>query len=93
MWKVVARYGPGMSEERRERIVAAIEQSGASPSGWSDVDWGSNEDGTETELMVLFTHVEPENRVHDRDRADRLAAELRCCGMISTVEEYGEAIE
>jgi hypothetical protein len=74
-----------MDGERRRRIDAAIEQSGAH---LGNVQWFRFDDGTGTELTVHFSNSEPENRARARASAVRLVAELRRCGMTARVEEY-----
>jgi hypothetical protein len=105
MPKVVAQYAPKMSERRRQRILAVIKQSGANLEkwressvrldtglvmvGWSDdVKWTSNDDYAETELIVHFDRVG-----HGRERAVRLASDLRRCGMVANVEAHDETVE
>ena len=51
------------------------------PVTFSDVNWYSNMDGTETQLEIY---------VDDPLRATRLASELRACGMVVHVDARNE---
>jgi hypothetical protein len=92
MLKVVARYAPKMSEERSQRIIDALmrcnvrlgihEDVHAEFSVTdSDIEWGERENGTHTELTIYVDD-------NDMEHANRIASELRCCGMVANVEEF-----
>jgi hypothetical protein len=87
-----ARYEPKIDERREQRILDALERCDVSmgalmpftldgaPVTFSDVDWNSNRDGSANELEIY---------VGGQDRATRLAAELRACGMVVHVDAAG----
>jgi GGDEF domain-containing protein len=98
--QVFATYAAKMTERREQRIRAALKQCGAcvirgSTVGrfgdeefrvyFTDISWTSNEDGTWTELRVDIGD--------DMERGARLAAELRACGMVASVQCDDEAAE
>jgi hypothetical protein len=98
---VIARYKPKMTKERSRRIEAALERCGVRlvrsemstmtvriddrdvPVPLSDVDWCAclDDDGIETETELTIGSFGD-----DIGRAIRLAAELRCCGMVASVQ-------
>jgi hypothetical protein len=98
---VIARYKPKMTRERDRRIRAALERCGVRlvrsemstmtvriddrevPVPLSDVDWCASvdDDGTETETELTISGFGD-----DMARATRVAAELRCCGMVASVQ-------
>jgi hypothetical protein len=82
---VTAKYEGTMDEKRGQRVLDAFERCGVRLAvfdpdekiepgemhiGFSDVDWSQDEDGEELEI-----HFD------DHERATRLAAELRSCGL------------
>lgn len=88
---VTANYLPKMDDRRRARIEAAITAAGArfavvAPAIevegqmmsviTTDVDWNCDEGDTDTQMEIF---------VADGERANRLAAELRACGMTASV--------
>ena len=84
---VTAKYEDKIDDRREQRIHAVFERCGVSAR--LDLDWTSNEDGTNNELEIFIGD--------DLERANGLAAELRACGMIVVMraepEEYAAPIE
>jgi hypothetical protein len=89
---VTAKYDGKKDEARENRIHKVFDRCGVrlavfdpdielAPGqfqvGFSDVDWASYGDGDDEETRLRI-HVEDE----EHDRAERLASELRCCGMV-----------
>jgi hypothetical protein len=68
---LTAKYEGKIDDRREQRIHAAFKRCGVSPR--FDVDWTS-EDETDHELEIFVGD--------GLERANRLAAELRACGMI-----------
>ena len=95
---VHAIYKPKMDQRREKRTQDALKRCdawghtpppmSASLGGnqvqlnFSNVDWTGYDDGTETELEIF---------IDDPARAQRLAAELRCCGMSAAVSQEATA--
>jgi hypothetical protein len=90
-----AKYAPKMEAKREARIYAlmdrfgvkmsvyTIHQDGSITAGdFSELDWCSCEDGTDTHLEIF---------VAEQERAKRLASELRACGMVTAVRPLGAA--
>jgi hypothetical protein len=92
---ITACYEPKMDKRREQRINAALERCdvrlGVPMPGmmfngqevqcfYSDVNWNSDMNGTETQLEIY---------VDDALRATRLASELRACGMVVHVDAAG----
>ena len=80
---VTATYEGKMDQRRKQRIYAALERCdlwmpAVPSSGFSypDVNWTSNEDGTETDVEIY---------VKGHERATRLASELRACGLLVSI--------
>ena len=98
---VVANYEPEMTERCEQRINAVLGRCGVLVEGQrfvevsgapafpppasverriksvTDFDWTMHDDGTNTRLVICMGD--------DTERAERLASELRCCGMIASV--------
>lgn len=82
---VTARYTNKIDDRRKRRIEAVLErcsvrmpvlltdeETGEGHGDWGDVEWKEYIDGIELEIFVG----------DGLERANRLAAELRACGMI-----------
>ena len=56
-----------------EPLTPEQQANGVIPISFTNVEWTSNEDGTQTELTIY---------VDGHERATRLASELRACGLL-----------
>jgi hypothetical protein len=89
-----ASYAPKLDKKREQRIYDVFKRCGVRlgvpmpgmmfngqevQCFYSDVDWNSHRNGTNTELEIYAGD--------DQERAFRLAAELRTCGMVVSVHE------
>jgi hypothetical protein len=105
-YMLTARYEPKMTKKREARICEALDKSGVRwgigntpdfcgeidgqtfPIYFSDVDWMCEDEDKNTELEISMRDRGGLSPV--KDRADRLASELRACGMIVSIREIKE---
>jgi hypothetical protein len=92
-YMVTAIYEPKMDKKREKRINAALDRCNVKravhmgnaatedgdyfPICFSEINWMSCKDGSGTELEISVDD--------DRERAKRLASELRACGMVTAI--------